>query len=98
MKRPYRLAVRTAPSHGADSGSSPDRVTSKFLNRTSFGLGILLLAPVRIDLVLRFARVNLLPTLSEGPFRGVGNSREKFRFRLVKGHYEKDEESECSLF
>ena len=26
-KRPYRLAVRTAPSHGANSGSSPDRRT-----------------------------------------------------------------------
>ena len=25
--RPYRLAVRTAPSHGANSGSSPDKVT-----------------------------------------------------------------------
>ena len=32
--RPYRLAVRTAPSHGANSGSSPDRVTSNNLNRT----------------------------------------------------------------
>ena len=27
--RPYRLAVRTAPSHGANSGSSPDKVTKK---------------------------------------------------------------------
>ena len=26
---PYRLAVRTAPSHGTNSGSSPDRVTKK---------------------------------------------------------------------
>ena len=32
--RPYRLAVRTAPSHGANSGSSPDKVTSNNLNRT----------------------------------------------------------------
>ena len=27
--RPYRLAVRTAPSHGANSGSSPDKVTNE---------------------------------------------------------------------
>ena len=26
---PYRLAVRTAPSHGANSGSSPDKVTNE---------------------------------------------------------------------
>ena len=26
--RLYRLAVRTAPSHGANSGSSPDKVTT----------------------------------------------------------------------
>ena len=40
--RPYRLAVRTAPSHGANSGSSPDKVTSKILKRTQFALGFLL--------------------------------------------------------
>ena len=28
-KWPYRLAVRTAPSHGANSGSSPDKVTNE---------------------------------------------------------------------
>ena len=32
----YRLAVRTAPSHGANSGSSPDKVTTMPPNRVAF--------------------------------------------------------------
>ena len=34
--RPYRLAVRTAPSHGANSGSSPDKVTTMPPQRVAF--------------------------------------------------------------
>ncbi len=53
-RRPYRLAVRTAPSHGANSGSSPDKVTSNNLNRTPRkrvdGLGCFILCG---DLILR---------------------------------------------
>jgi uncharacterized protein with PQ loop repeat len=35
MGRPYRLMVRTVPSHGTNRGSNPRRVTTNFLRRLS---------------------------------------------------------------
>ena len=40
--RPYRLAVRTAPSHGANSGSSPDKVTTTATQQGGFFRGDLI--------------------------------------------------------
>ncbi len=75
-------------------GSSPVRVTSKFLNRTSFGLGILLFG-ARTGMVMNtsvrarsFALQND-DALRGFPFKCIGVSREKVRFWLVKAQQQK---------
>ena len=87
--RPVGQAVKTPPFHGGNMGSSPVRVTSKFLNRTSFGLGFLLFG-VRTGMVKNpsvrarsFALQND-DALRGFPFKGVGVSREKVRFTSFK--------------
>ena len=66
-------------------GSSPVRVTSKSLNRISFGLGILLLVTrtgmVKNTLVrARSFALQNDDTFRGFPFKGIGISRVKVRF------------------
>ena len=88
---PVGQAVKTPPFHGGNMGSSPVRVTSKSLNRTSFGLGILLFSD-RTGMVKNTsvrARQFIADAFRGFPFKGIGNSRAKVRFRLVKAHSKK---------
>ena len=101
--RPVGQAVKTPPFHGGNMGSSPVRVTSKSLNRTLFGLGILLFGTrtgmvknpsVRArrfiaDALRKMLAFSLVFAPRVSPFKGVGDSREKVRFRLVKGYQQK---------
>ena len=82
---PVGQAVKTPPFHGGNMGSSPVRVTSKThtLNGVRFCLAI------RTGMVKNTsvrARRFIADTLRGFPFKGVGDSRGKVRFRLVKGH------------
>ena len=76
------------------------RLTSKFLNRTAFGLGILLLV-TRTGMMKNTsvrARRFIADALRGFPFKGIGVSREKVRFKLVKGHQHKKTSIVACLF
>ena len=50
VNRPHGQAVKTSPFHGGNSGSSPDGVTNKSLNRIPkrvFGLGFFLCSAMK---------------------------------------------------